>query len=186
MQLLRPSRLVLLSTLCLTLLLAFVPSVSASNLISTQPLTCFKITGFTPTSGPPGTSVTITGCGFTGATDVAFNGVSTSFTVNSDMQITATVPTGATTGVITVTTPTHTIKSSARFIVTEASPAVTLSTTVGPPTSSVTVSGSNFGSAEAVDVYFDTTDEALTIANGQGSFSVSISVPAGAIPGTHW
>src|SRR5689334_11091863 len=140
MQLLRLPRLVLLSTLCLTLLLAAVPSVSASSLKDTQLLTCPRITGFTPTSGPPGTSVTITGYGFTGSTSVAFHGVSASFSVNSDTQITATVPNGATTGVITVATPTRTVKSPARFIVTKASPAVTLTPTVGPPTSKVNVS----------------------------------------------
>jgi outer membrane protein assembly factor BamB len=186
MQLLRLPRLILLSTLCLILLLAAVPSVSASSLKDTQLLTCPKISSFTPTSGAPGTSVTITGCGFTGSTSVAFHGVSASFNVNSDTQITATGPTGATTGVITVATPTRTVKSPAKFIVPKASPAVTLSPTAGPPTSSVSVSGTNFGKNEAVDVYFDTTDEALASTNGQGMFSISISVPASAVPGTHW
>jgi len=130
--------------------------------------------------------VTITGCGFTGATSVAFHGVSASFNVNSDTQITATVPSGATTGVITVATPTRTVKSPAKFIVTKASPAVSLAPTAGPPTSTVSVSGTSFGSNEAVDVYFDTTDEALASTNSQGMFSINISVPASAVPGTHW
>ena len=61
------------------------------------------ITGFSPTSGPTGTAVTINGSGFTGATAVAFNGVAaTSFTVNSDTSITATVSPGATTGELSV------------------------------------------------------------------------------------
>src|SRR5437868_13924545 len=42
------------------------------------------ITGFSPTSGAPGTAVTITGANLTDATAVAFNGTSaTSYTVNS-------------------------------------------------------------------------------------------------------
>jgi hypothetical protein len=130
--------------------------------------------------------VTITGCGFTGSTTVAFHGVSASFSVNSDTQITATVPNGATSGLITVTTPTRTVKSPSKFIVPPPPPAVTLSPTVGPPTSAVSVSGSNFGSYEAVDVYFDTTDEALASTNAQGQFTISIQVPASAVPGTHW
>jgi len=66
---------------------------------------CVTITSFTPTSGPVGTSVTITGTGFTGVTAVSFNNVNaTTFTVVSATQITATVPTGATTGRIRVTT----------------------------------------------------------------------------------
>ena len=63
------------------------------------------ITNFTPTSGPVGTKVTITGSGFIGATKVTFGGVKASYTVNSGTQITATVPTGAITGKIAVTTP---------------------------------------------------------------------------------
>ena len=64
------------------------------------------ITSFTPTSGPVGTKVTITGSGFIGATKVTFGGVKAiSYTVNSGTQITATVPTGAITGNIAVTTP---------------------------------------------------------------------------------
>jgi YVTN family beta-propeller protein len=55
-----------------------------------------------------GTTVTITGWGFTGATAVSFGGIpATSFTVNSDTTITATAPPAAGIGTvaITVTTP---------------------------------------------------------------------------------
>jgi outer membrane protein assembly factor BamB len=151
-------------------------------------LTCPKITSFSPTSGSAGVSVTITGCGFTGATKVTFKGVSAIFTVTSDTQITATVPSGAATGRIAVTTSSGaTVQSSSKFAVLKAPPAVTLSPSAGPPTSSVSVSGSNFGSYEAVDIYFDTTDEALAATNAQGAFSgTSILVPASALPGTHW
>ena len=67
-----------------------------------------------------------------------------------------------------------------------APPLVTLSPAVGPPTSTVQVHGSHFGSYEAVDVYFDTTDKALAATNGQGAFSISIKVPTKAVPGKHW
>lgn len=60
------------------------------------------VASFTPTSGSVGSSVTISGSGFSGATDVSFNGTSASFTVDNDGQITATVPVGATSGPITV------------------------------------------------------------------------------------
>ncbi|WP_460502006.1 FG-GAP-like repeat-containing protein, partial [Hymenobacter agri] len=67
------------------------------------------LTSLSPTSGPAGTSVILTGTNFTGATAVSFNGTAaTAFTVNSATQITATVPTGATTGLVTVTTPVST------------------------------------------------------------------------------
>jgi hypothetical protein len=81
------------------------------------------ITSFTPTSGPVGTSVVITGTEFTGATAVTFNGTAvTSFTVDSATQITATVPAGATTGPIAVTTPAGTATSSTNFTVTPTVP----------------------------------------------------------------
>jgi len=76
------------------------------------------VTSFTPTSGPVGTVVTVTGSGFTGAAAVAFNGAAASFSVASDAQITATVPSGATSGAIAVTTPNGAGVSAASFAVT--------------------------------------------------------------------
>jgi uncharacterized repeat protein (TIGR03803 family) len=72
---------------------------------------------FTPSSGPVGTSVTITGTGLLQTTKVAFNKISAAFKVNSDTQITATVPTGATTGKIVVTTKGGSVTSSTNFTV---------------------------------------------------------------------
>jgi hypothetical protein len=76
------------------------------NLVTPQ---VFKVTpqasSFSPTSGPVGTQVVITGMSLTQATSVSFGGVkATSFTVNSDTQVTATVPTGAKTGKISIVT----------------------------------------------------------------------------------
>jgi uncharacterized repeat protein (TIGR03803 family) len=76
------------------------------------------ITSFTPASGPVGTSVMITGIGLMGTTSVTFNGAAAVFTVNSDTQITATVPAGATTGKIAVTTPGGSATSATSFTVT--------------------------------------------------------------------
>ncbi|MEU2913760.1 IPT/TIG domain-containing protein [Streptomyces massasporeus] len=67
------------------------------------------VTGMAPTSGPTsgGTSVTLMGTGFTGATAVTFAGVpAASFTVVSATQIAAVTPSGtAGAAVVTVTTP---------------------------------------------------------------------------------
>jgi IPT/TIG domain len=76
-----------------------------------------KISSFSPSSGKTGTTVTITGSAFTGATLVTFNGTPAPFTVNSYGQITATVPAGATSGRIAVTTPSGVGTSSASFSV---------------------------------------------------------------------
>lgn len=77
------------------------------------------ISSFSPPSGKVGTIVTITGTGLTQTTGVTFGGVAaTTFTVNSDIQVTATVPTGAITGTIAVTTTGGTATSSGTFTVT--------------------------------------------------------------------
>ena len=73
------------------------------------------ITGVSPASGSAagGDTVTITGTGFTGATDVAFGPASAAaMTVDSDTQITATTPPGSGTVDITVTTPAGTSATS--------------------------------------------------------------------------
>jgi len=75
---------------------------------------------FTPTSGPVGTSVTINGSGFTGTIGVGFGDTNPAqFTVNSDSQITATVPSGAKTGPVGVETKTGTAISTQIFTVTQ-------------------------------------------------------------------
>jgi hypothetical protein len=69
-----------------------------------------RVTGLTPSQGTAdgGTSVTITGVNFTGATAVAFGGVPASFKVVSDKSIVAVAPAGPDSGVtvaVTVTAP---------------------------------------------------------------------------------
>jgi outer membrane protein assembly factor BamB len=64
--------------------------------------------------------------------------------------------------------------------------AISLSASSGPPTGTVLVSGSGFSPNAAIDIYFDSTNEATTNANGSGSFSnVAIAVPSSAVPGSH-
>jgi uncharacterized repeat protein (TIGR03803 family) len=78
-----------------------------------------QISSFSPTSGPVGTSVVINGDSFTGAVDVAFAcGKKATFTVDSDTQITASVPGGAMTGAINVVTPGGHVGSTTKFTVT--------------------------------------------------------------------
>ena len=73
-----------------------------------------------PTSGPVGTQVQIVGVSLTQTTEVTFGGVaSTEFSVNSDKQVTATVPASAVTGPITITTIGGTVRSTQTFTVTE-------------------------------------------------------------------
>ncbi|NUP50127.1 MAG: cell shape-determining protein [Catenulispora sp.] len=75
------------------------------------------VTGISPASGvlAGGTSVTITGTDFLGATSVAFGSTPAAFTVVSDTQITATAPASSTVGPVdvTVTTPAGTSATGA-------------------------------------------------------------------------
>jgi hypothetical protein len=88
------------------------------------------ITSFTPTSGPVGITVTISGTNFDTAPAnniVKFNGTTSVVTASTATSITTTVPVGATTGPISVTVGTGTGVSTTNFTVT-ASPVITIIT----------------------------------------------------------
>ncbi len=81
------------------------------------------ITGITPSSGTPGTPVTITGTGFRVPADdnrITFNGAPAVITSSTATRIIATVPADATTGPVTVTTPVASARSASAFTVTAA------------------------------------------------------------------
>ena len=71
------------------------------------PLAVPVITNLNPTSGPVGTSVTITGTDLANATGLTLNGASIAvgaITANTATSLTFTLPAGATSGLLTVTT----------------------------------------------------------------------------------
>jgi len=94
-----------------------VPATNITYTANFAPVAPPTVTSVSPSTGPiaGGTSVTITGTGFTGATAVNFGATAaTSFTVNSATSITATSPAGAAGTVdITVTTAGGTSATSA-------------------------------------------------------------------------
>ena len=139
-----------------------------------------SITGFNPTGGLVNTNVVITGTNFLGALSVKFNGTNAVFTVDSNTQITTTVPTNGTTGPISVTTPGGTANSVANF---------NMSLTGTPD---LATSASHSGSFTQGDTG-RTLSIVVTNAGdnlSSGTITVSNSLPAGltatAISGSGW
>ncbi len=141
------------------------------------------ITQLNPTSGPVGTSVTITGTNLTGASAVRFNGtLATTFSAVSATSVTATVPAGATTGTVSITTPNGTAVSTGSFTVSQPVPTVTgLNPTSGPVGTSVTITGTGFATTTAVK--FNGTNAPGFSVNGTGT-TLTVNVPGGATTGT--
>ena len=146
--------------------------------VSTGPPPVPTISSFSPTSGPVGTPVVINGTGFTGATTVKFNLTSQpTFTVNSDIKISTTVPAGATTGLLHVTTGGSTGNSSTNFTVT-ASPPPTISSfspISGPVGTTVVINGTGF--TGATNVAFNGTNQTPTV---NSDIKITATVPSGA------
>jgi hypothetical protein len=139
------------------------------------------VSSFTPTFGPVNTVVYITGSNFTGTTLVKFGTTSQpNFNVDSDTQITTTVPAGAKTGKITLTNPAGSGLSSASFVVaTESAPTVgTFAPTSGKVGASVAISGSHFTGATEVD--FNGTPATFTV---NSDAKITAKVPTAATTG---
>ena len=136
------------------------------------------ITSFTPSSGPAGTSVSISGSSFSGATTVTFNGTRATFSVTSNTAIQATVPAGATTGPIGVTTPAGAATSSSAFTVVPPPAIASFAPASGPVGTSVSISGSSFTGATAVT--FNGTRATFSVTSDT---AIQATVPAGATTG---
>ncbi|HWC35169.1 MAG TPA: IPT/TIG domain-containing protein [Mycobacteriales bacterium] len=157
------------------------------------------VTSLSPVSGPTGggTSVTITGTGFTSASSVMFGSVeATNFSVVSDTTITATSPASSSAADVdvSVTTPGGTTpKNSADVFRYLAAPVVSsLSPTSGSTKGGTTVviTGSGFTGATAVTfgtttnaasftVNSDTQITAVSPAHSAGTFLVFVTTPSG-------
>lgn len=115
------------------------------------------IAGFTPTSGPVGTTVTVTGANLTAASGVTLNGAAvTTFSVVNGTTLTFDVPAGATSGPIAITTPGGTATSTTAFTVTVPNPMPTIAS-LAPATAiagsgafSLTLNGTGFLSSSVV------------------------------------
>ena len=134
-----------------------VQAYNTSNLLSPYSAEIFfdapaapALTSLSPTSGPVGTSVTITGTNFgatQGTSTVKFNGVSATPTSWSGTSIVVPVPVGALTGSVIVTV--SGAASNALPFTVGALPILTsLTPAIGPVGTSVTIAGTNFGATK--------------------------------------
>jgi hypothetical protein len=149
-----------------------------------------SIATVSPLFGPPagGTSVKLTGGGFTGTTSVLFGSVpAQSFKVDSDGQITAVspayVPGGPQEFDISVTTPVGTSKPAPSDQQFDYGPGITnLTPTTGPWNggTSVTIQGINFGSSPSVT--FNGVAGQVTSVNSTGT-QIVVTTPPQSSPG---
>src|SRR2546428_8273341 len=153
-----------------------------------------------PTSGPTGITVNISGSNFA---------ANSAITISYDNASIATTPTtitttstGSFTGSITIPSSSaagaHTVKAieasnhpaSAQFIVTATPvPAITLNPTSGPTGTTVNISGSNFAANSGITISYDNAGIATTpttiTTTSTGSFTGSITIPSSSAAGTH-
>ncbi|NMO18806.1 IPT/TIG domain-containing protein, partial [Pyxidicoccus fallax] len=140
-----------------------------------------RITGFSPTSGPAGTVVTLSGSGFTGATSVRLEGTSLAVNSRSDTQLIVTLPTGTLSGTFQVNAPGGQATSDARFSVESgAVPSLRgFSPSAGWVDTRVTLDGANFtGTTEISFNGTPATDFSIS-----GDTRLEVDVPSGATSG---
>jgi uncharacterized delta-60 repeat protein len=154
------------------------------------------VTGVSPSIGvnTGGTSVTITGTEFLGATSVTFGGTAaTNFTVVNSTTITATAPAHAT-GAVSVVVTTPSGSNAANTLYTFVNPPPTI-TSVSPSSgvnlggTVVTITGADFNGATSVrfgtreaasfTVVNSTTITATTPLTGENVVSVTVTTPTG-------
>jgi hypothetical protein len=142
------------------------------------------VTGLSPPSGPITTSVTISGANFgatKGLSTTTFNGTDATPTMWSASSIIVPVPTNATTGNVVVTVGGG-ASNGVSFTVVPTPNITNLSPSNGPVGTSVTIAGSNFGTAIGTStVRFNGTPATPTT---WSATSLVVPVPAGATTGS--
>lgn len=144
------------------------------------------VTALSPSQGPVngGTTVTVTGSGFTGASAVLFGSVpATSFTVLSPTQLTAVTPPQTAGPVsVSVVTPAGTYTGGPVFFYLDAPVLTSISPSTGPTAggTAVTLTGSHL--IEATAVRFGTTPaSSFTVVSDTQVTAVAPAEPAGTV-----
>ena len=158
-------------------------NVAVTGTVTTATIPVPTITSFTPTSGPVGTSVTVTGTDLAGATGATLNGLAVAnFMGMGATSVMFDVPAGATSGPIAVTTPGGTATSSGSFTVAApvAVPTITSLTpnaqVAGGPAPTLTIAGTGFTPASTVN--FNGMSYAQTSSTAT---SLVVTIPASAV-----
>lgn len=141
------------------------------------------LTALSPTAGPVGASVTITGTNFgasQGASTISFNGAVASPSAWSSTSIVAPVPAGAGSGPVTVTVDGQT-SNGLTFTVIPTPTLTALSPTSGASGATVTLTGTNFGAAQGSSVVLFNGTAAVPAA--WSASSITTAVPPGASTG---
>lgn len=143
--------------------------------------TCHTVSSLSPTSGAPGSTVTITGINFTSLSAVRFsNNVAAQFTVVSNTQITATVPNGAVTGPITLSKPNCPDQQTQPFTVTTSCHTASgISPSSGPVGTLITVTGTNLTGVNVVRFNNNVSANFTAVSPTQ----LTTTVPTGATTG---
>jgi len=141
-----------------------------------------KIKGFTPSSGPVGTTVEIRGTDLNSITSATLNGqpipVDDSGPTNRGTLAHVTIPAGASTGTFTLTNPAGTSAPSAKAF--KVTPTVTsFSPSSGPKGSVVQINGSSFTGATKV-TFGGKAAQTFTVDNGT---TIHATVPPKAVSG---
>jgi hypothetical protein len=139
-----------------------------------------KIISFTPSLGPRGASVAITGSGFVGVPIVRFGLVATSPTSVSPTAVVASVPLTALTGPITVTTTEGSAVSATPFIVILAPTLTSFMPASGTPGTVVKLVGTSLTGTSLVQF---NGIAANTSANASITTTLTATVPDGATTG---
>ena len=151
--------------------------------ISRQAANQVTVAAFSPSSGYPGTVVTILGSGFSSTpaqNTVQFNGTAATVTSSSNTLIKVIVPSASTTGPISVSVAgSGSATSAAAFTVTPALPAPSISgfsPTIAAANSTLTISGTNFNTnPSANSVLIGATSVPVLTAT---STTLTVSVPS--------
>ena len=137
------------------------------------------VTAFTPTTAGKGATITITGSHLTGTSSITLGGTPVlSYTVNSDVSITA-IAGGGSTGSVSVITPGGTATLAGFSYIAQSPPAITsFSPASGKIGTTLAIAGSGFDPLSTNNIVYFGAVRALVIAASNSALTVT--VPGGA------